>query len=64
VEPIFLTVEQTARALQISTRSVSELVASGALKHYRLGRGPRASIRVSPEQIAGFLAASTYGADE
>ena len=48
------TIPETAEILNVSTRTVQRLIASGALPVYRLGR----SVRISDADIAAFLAAN------
>lgn len=49
-----LTVRQAAERLACSASTVYALVASGKLRHYRIGTG-RGSIRFSEGHIAEFL---------
>ncbi len=48
------TVKAVAARLACSQATVYSLIASGRLRHYRIGTG-RGAIRVSEEQIAEFL---------
>jgi excisionase family DNA binding protein len=47
-------VRQAADRLEVSVATVYGLVASGKLKHYRIGNG-RGVVRISDEHIAEFL---------
>lgn len=47
-------VKSVAERLQCSPATVYALIASGKLRHYRIGTG-RGAIRVSEDQIAEFL---------
>jgi excisionase family DNA binding protein len=49
-----VTVKQTATRLEVSMATVYGLVASGKLKHYRIGNG-RGVIRIAEEHLAAFL---------
>ena len=48
------TIEETAELFNTSTRTVRQLIASGAMPVHRLGR----SVRISDADIGAFLAAS------
>jgi excisionase family DNA binding protein len=49
-----VTVKQTATRLEVSVATVYGLVASGKLKHYRIGNG-RGVIRIAEEHLTEFL---------
>ena len=49
-----MTVKQTATRLEVSVATVYSLVASGKLKHYRIGNG-RGVVRIAEEHLAEFL---------
>lgn len=49
-----LTVKQVAQRLNISPSFVYELLKSGRLKHYRLGKG-QGGLRISEKQLAAYL---------
>jgi excisionase family DNA binding protein len=49
-----VTVKQTATRLEVSVATVYGLIASGKLKHYRIGNG-RGVIRIAEEHLAEFL---------
>lgn len=51
-----LTVEETARALGVSTKTIRRWISSGRLVAHRIGPG---SVRVSHEELTRLLAAST-----
>lgn len=55
-----LKVPEVAERLSCSESLVYQMVASGELPHYRLGKG-RGSIRVSEEQILALLANRQQG---
>jgi excisionase family DNA binding protein len=50
-----LTVAEVARALAVSPKTVRRRIASGELAAVRLGRGPKAPVRVDPDTVAGLL---------
>ena len=50
-----LTREEAARKLRIGLRTLDRRIASGQLKCFRLGNGPRAPVRVSEKQITDYL---------
>ncbi len=49
-----MNVRQTAARLEVSVATVYSLVASGKLKHYRIGNG-RGVVRISDEHFEEFL---------
>lgn len=49
-----LTIEEAARILNVSGRTVRRQIASGSLQALRIGR----SVRVSPEALEGYLTAA------
>ena len=49
-----LTVTQAAEALNVSVRTVRNLIASGTLAHHRIGTG-RGVIRISVEALQAHL---------
>ena len=51
--------EETARELNIGLRTLDRRIATGELKCYRLGAGPRAPVRISEKQLTDYLAACT-----
>jgi excisionase family DNA binding protein len=55
-----LTVKTVAEKLACSQATVYALIASGKLRHYRIGTG-RGAIRVSEEQMAEFLSGAESG---
>jgi len=50
-----LTRMDAAKKLRIGVRTLDRRLASGELKCYRLGEGPRAPVRISEEQIDSYL---------
>jgi excisionase family DNA binding protein len=50
-----LTVAEVARALAVSPKTVRRRIASGELAAVRLGRGPKAPVRVDSDAVAGLL---------
>ena len=52
--PALMTAEEVAKRLNMSDSFVYAAIASGRLKHHRLGRS-QGGIRVSEEQLAAFL---------
>ncbi len=55
-----LTVKQVAERLRLSVSQVYALCGAGKLPHHRFGSG-RGAIRVSEEQLAGYLRSSEVG---
>lgn len=53
--PTFLTVAEVARVLAVSGRTVRRLVETGRLDAVRIGRAPRARLRVSPAAFQRFV---------
>ncbi len=49
-----MTVKQAATRLEVSVATVYGLVASGKLRHYRIGNG-RGVVRIAEEHLAEFL---------
>ena len=49
-----MTVRQAADRLEVSQSLVYGLIASGKLKHYRIGKG-RGCIRIADEHVVEFL---------
>jgi excisionase family DNA binding protein len=58
-----LTVEDVATRLNVSDKFVYGVIATGRLKHHRLGKG-QGGIRVSEEQLAEFLRLTARGGEE
>lgn len=56
-----LTVKECARVLCYSPRSVYRLVERGELPAVRIGSGPKAAIRVLPEDLAAVTRPSGSG---
>jgi excisionase family DNA binding protein len=54
--------DQVAARLNISRASVYRLLDRGALRGVRLGDGPKAHLRVEPEELDRFVSRSTIGA--
>jgi excisionase family DNA binding protein len=52
-----MTRKEAAQRLRIGIRTLDRRLASGDLKCYRLGDGPKAPVRISEEQINEYLAA-------
>jgi len=50
-----LTRQEAAAELKIGLRTLDRRLATGQLKCYRLGSGPRAPIRISVEQLLEYL---------
>jgi excisionase family DNA binding protein len=55
-----MTVRDVAEKLSCSTATVYALIASGKLRHYRIGTS-RGAIRVAEEHIAEFLNGAEVG---
>jgi excisionase family DNA binding protein len=53
-------VADVAARLEVSAATVYSLIASGKLRHYRIGNG-RGAIRISEEHLASFLERRTVG---
>jgi excisionase family DNA binding protein len=49
-----LTVKQVAEELQLSTKMVQILCASGRIKSYRVSSGPRSPIRVRARDLDAY----------
>src|SRR5437899_1817785 len=58
-----LKVQDVAQRLNCSKSQVYELISSGILRHYRIGKG-QGGIRVSDEQIQEFLKERQMGGNE
>lgn len=56
---VLLTREEAAERLRIGVRTLDRRLATGELKCYRLGDGPRAPVRISDDQIREYLDAAT-----
>jgi excisionase family DNA binding protein len=52
-----MNVRQVASRLEVSIATIYSLIASGRLRHYRIGNG-RGVVRVSEEQLADYLKSS------
>lgn len=50
-----LTRSEAARRLRIGLRTLDRRLATGELKCYRLGEGPKAPVRISEEQLQAYL---------
>jgi excisionase family DNA binding protein len=50
-----LSVSEVAEIVGVSPRSVARWIRSGDLAAVRLGHGPAARLRVSPDDLAGFV---------
>ena len=50
-----LTRLEAARRLRIGLRTLDRRLATGELKCYRLGEGPKAPVRISEEQLQAYL---------
>jgi excisionase family DNA binding protein len=57
-----ISVSEAAKRLRVSASFLYGKIASGELKHYRLGHG-QGGIRISDEQLAEFLSAREAGGD-
>ena len=53
--PPLLTASEVGRALRVSRQVVYDRLASGAIRGYRLGSGPKARWRVPPEALVHYL---------
>jgi excisionase family DNA binding protein len=53
--PRLLTVGEVARVLAVSSKTVRRRIATGELAAVRLGRGPKAPLRVDPEAVAELV---------
>jgi excisionase family DNA binding protein len=53
--PLLLTVPQAAELLQLSRRSVDRRIAAGDIAVARLGKGPRAPVRVVRDALLADL---------
>lgn len=49
-----LKVDDVARALNIAKPTAYKLMSDGHLKTVRVGKGPRGSVRVHPEELERF----------
>lgn len=54
-----LTVKEAARVLHYSPRTIYRRAADGELRVLRLGSGPKATIRIDPQDLAAFVARSS-----
>jgi len=61
--PDLMTVEDASLRLNVSDSFVYQQIASGRLKHHRLGKG-QGGIRISEEQLADFLRATERGGEQ
>jgi excisionase family DNA binding protein len=52
-----MNVKQVAKRLEVSISTIYSLIASGKLRHYRIGNG-RGVVRVSEERLAAYLKSS------
>lgn len=59
VEPVLLTVPETARVLRIGRNTCYELIRQGRIPHVRLGR----VIRVPRHALLNWLGQPSYNAD-
>ena len=59
--PALLTIQQVAAELGCSKQFVYALVKRDAIKHYRLGNGPRGTIRISRTDLDDYLQQSRLG---
>ena len=50
-----MTRKDAANRLKIGVRTLDRRLATGDIKCYRLGEGPRAPVRISEEQISEYL---------
>jgi excisionase family DNA binding protein len=50
-----MTRKEAAKKLRIGVRTLDRRLATGQLKCYRLGDGPRAPVRISEEQLDAYL---------
>lgn len=50
-----MTRQEAAKRLKIGIRTLDRRLATGDIKCYRLGDGPRAPVRISDEQINEYL---------
>jgi excisionase family DNA binding protein len=50
-----MTRKEAAEKLRIGVRTLDRRLATGELKCYRLGDGPRAPVRISEEQLHEYL---------
>lgn len=50
-----MTRKEAAEKLRIGVRTLDRRLATGELKCYRLGDGPRAPVRISEEQLREYL---------
>ena len=50
-----MTRQEAAIRLKIGIRTLDRRLATGDIKCYRLGDGPRAPVRISEEQISEYL---------
>ena len=57
-----MNVREAATILEVSVATIYSLVASGKLRHYRIGNG-RGVVRISEEHIANASAIRARGAD-
>lgn len=53
-----LTIAEAAELLNLSTSTVRRRIWDGEIPCVRLGRGPQAPVRVSPDDLADFLHAA------
>lgn len=60
VQQQLMTVQEVADRLKVSTSFVYDLLASGELRHFALGRG-QGGKRVSEEQLQAYLASHEKG---
>jgi excisionase family DNA binding protein len=49
-----MNVKQVASRLEVSSATIYSLIASGRLRHYRIGNG-RGVVRISEDQLADYL---------
>lgn len=47
--------KEAARLMRMGLRTLDRRIASGDIKCYRLGDGPRAPVRISPAQLEAYL---------
>lgn len=59
--PALLTIQQVATELGCSKQFVYALVKRDVIKHYRLGTGPRGTIRISRTDLDDYLQQSRLG---
>ena len=53
--PAYVTLEQAAELLQVSTRTIRRLVADGSLPAYRLGDHPSSHVRLRVDELLAWV---------